>query len=218
VAGVLDPQQHTINVPVEGELACEAEQAGVEDGPAGWNIRGGPPGVDHEFPVEEQQVSDLESNHGSSYQSASDVSTGIESFNNEIPDDEEYVQGDADSEDSYHPSNAAIGRLVNELEVGLQQDQPPNPNNNTIQRRQGLRPNRQRSYSHRFGYTNVMVEEPKELYRTMLLHFERYSGYSRAFEHIKAMEFHYTNFLATEIPEITETKKIDEIVPRVTTG
>ncbi len=73
-----------------------------------------------------QVMSDIEESYDSSYYPDSDVSTGIKSFNNEVP-----------QEDNYQPSNATVNRLVNKFEEGLDEGQSGIGGNNTP-RREGL--------------------------------------------------------------------------------
>lgn len=95
----------------------------------GGDIPGVPAGVAMEANNDEMNMSDLEDSLDSSFYPDSNISTGIESYNNEVESEEEYVpEGDADgSESGYQPSNSSINQLVNELEEGLNN----NRNNHT---------------------------------------------------------------------------------------
>ncbi len=135
--------------------------------------------------------------------------TGEESFNVEIPSDEEYFPTDVSgNETTYEPSDPSINRLVHELDQGLRDNESASnisPSDGTPEiPSRNLRGNRVRDYSYRFGFASIDYEE-----KTSRPRYTR--GYSMALQVLTQAtdyQFHYTNMLH-ETQQMVEDKDLD---------
>jgi hypothetical protein len=157
-----------------------------------------------------EHSSSLEDSFDSNVYDESTVSgTGEESFNVEIPSDEEYFQTEVSgSETTYESSDPSINHLVHELDQCLRDNEPSSnisPSDGTPEiPSRNLRGNRVRDYSYCFGFASIDYEE-----KTSRPRYNR--GYSMALQVLTQApdyQFHYTNMLH-ETQQMIEDKDLD---------
>mmetsp|Transcript_26671 Transcript_26671/g.56142 ORF Transcript_26671/g.56142 Transcript_26671/m.56142 type:complete len:625 (+) Transcript_26671:3224-5098(+) len=135
--------------------------------------------------------------------SGSEISSGVESANAEIPDSEVYEPGSDPSSDSseYEPSNPTIRRLTEELEDGLRDDaNQPTTRGHTI------------DYSFRYGFATIDELAGGKMSVKRPVH-----GYANALNciQLRETEFHYAHFLRQE-PQMLNDPELDAMMPHVT--
>jgi len=167
--------------------------------------------------------SDLESGHADYSDSEGDVSQGVETFNNEIADEDEWVpEEEAEPEHSVSRGTASEdGREGDADETTTDRPPPVVPYN--------LRPRRERNYDHRFGFLTIGgasagvqstgvqsagVQTAGVSGRAGVRESLTY-GYTHALRHIQRQQvlFHYVNYL--EEVGIDDDVELDSVMPRV---
>lgn len=173
--------------------------------------------------AEQESISNLESGHATMSDNEEEVSTGLESYNNEIADAEEWVPDDNSDEENTHPNIPSDDESDDEDGVEGDPDEDGDSTGEDRRRdqeRYNLRPRRVRDYTHHFGFMTIGEEEVDTAgvnSRSAGVGLALVaSGYTHALHHLREQElgFHYSNYLQ-QVTELDGDKELDAVMPRV---